>query len=89
MAVDLGYILVQRSPKGSELAISIRNRGDKELLGFSELDVLGECWHGVEKIQNSMNCVLRKLLRLAICVEFIELLPKKFKDILKHLLVFS
>ena len=89
MAVDLGDILVKRSPEGSELAISVRDGGDEQLLGLSKLDILGESRHGVKEVQNAMNRVLWKLLRLAICVKFIELLPEKLKDILEHLLVFG
>ena len=80
---------MQRGAQRRVLAVSASIRLQDQLLGLPELQVSRQLWNGVEEEQDAVHRILWELLRLAVRMEFQELLAKDLQYLLEDLLIFG
>jgi hypothetical protein len=81
MTINMAYVLGQRRAERYELTEAANVSFDDELLRFTELAVLFQLRNLIEQVQDSVDCVLWKLIRFSISMKVDQLLPEDFEDL--------
>ena len=81
MTVHLRYVLVQSAPQWRKLAELAGVALNDKLLGFSQRQVELKLRHCIKQEQNSMDCVLWEVFRLAIDVEIYNFLAEDLYEV--------
>ena len=76
VAIHLRDVLMESRSQRCELAISIGDGFDYELLWLSQLRILSELGHGVKQEEDSVDRILGELLWLSVGMEVNQLLPE-------------
>ena len=77
----MAYVLGQRRAERYELTEAANVSFDDELLRFTALAVLFQLRNLIEQVQDSVDCVLWKLIRFSISMKVDQLLPEDFEDL--------
>lgn len=81
MAVEHRDILAQRASQWRELTEPVGISLDDKLLGLTELEVLLKLRDSIKQVQDTVDRVFRKLLRLPIYMKLDELLAEDFQQV--------
>lgn len=75
------HVLLHGTPERHELAVPVGDRVHNQLLSLKQKRIELQLRHTVEKIQDSVNRVLRQGLWFAVLVEFSELLLEQLEGL--------